>query len=442
MWLLIEDHAERREALAQARVVFSELSVTRPRAISGLAFPEEERARVLEILGLVGLGSPTQTDLEGVFFLEVRPTSSASAATVKVASWDGSNEGGFVKTAQEVLPPALMRNIVFHVPHRDTVPPIEDGQFHIWIWSSPGGTANQPVPETIWGIRVDCRDEGFLPSGQGISIMDPETGWPVGELVGESNLFVHHDLCHKGTDREIQIFRRLCEEVVTELAATPEEKAERQRKLAEAERERSREAYVRECGRRLKKAVDESRRALEEAVENQAVFSQKLADAVRAEANLRRKLEQLAEAQRNDASRFTQEFDRLLAVPGVKRVSVKDGLISVFTEHLVTRPLRDGTIRDLGEFRIEIPTNGSGVRVFNLTRNVNGNFHPHDAGGNRPCLGNIQDGLAKLVGEYEFAVVAQVMLEFLRTINEDDSYGRRVYDWPVAATGQKEGADE
>jgi len=428
-WFLVENNLHQKKALVAARVPVTEITIAKPRAIQGIAFPEEERERVLEILGLANTPlNETETDREGVFLLAVR------TATVSVADWDGKNQSGFARTAQEVLVP-VVGDIVLSVPHRGTVAPASDEKFHIFIWSAPAGQAESRPPEKIWGIKVDCRDEGFLPSGQGVAIVDSETGWAVGELVG-NNLFIHHDLCHHGTDREIQIFRRLCEEVVAEFTLSPEKKRERQRQISERERQRSREAYVRECGRRLQSTIEATRKSIEEARRTIRDCQKQITQAVRSEAGLRKKLEELLSSSASAEKQFADEFDKLLQAPGVSSVRVADGVVQVFTDQVYIE--YDGRTYDIGKFRLDIYTSGGngGVRAFNLSRKSAGFHHPHIDGDGECCFGNIADGVAKLIGEYQYSVLVQVMVQFLRSVNPDGWY-TSIEGWPVVKPAEE-----
>jgi hypothetical protein len=37
-----------------------------------------------------------------------------------------------------------------------------------------------------------------------------------------------------------------------------------------------------------------------------------------------------------------------------------------------------------------------------------------------PCLGNVREGLAKLIGEFQLAAAVEVIVDFLKTINHKD----------------------
>jgi len=59
------------------------------------------------------------------------------------------------------------------------------------------------------------------------------------------------------------------------------------------------------------------------------------------------------------------------------------------------------------------------IRIHNLTDALGAYDHPHIYQG-RPCLGNIREGIAKMIGEYQFVVTVYVLLDFLKTVNTKD----------------------
>lgn len=430
-WLIVENGIRHKKAFAAARVPFAELEINSPRTVSGgLAFPEDEKDRALEILGLSGASLiETPTDKEGVFLMEERTSARASAAVgaVKVVTWNGQNKTGFVRAVREILVP-VVGDVVLTVPHGENAAPMSNGKFHIHIWSSPSGKQSSMPPKMIWGIEVNCRDSGFTTSGQGTAIIDPSTGWAVGELVGD-NLYIHHDLCHEGTDWEIEIFRRLLKETVVEMKGSPEERIGRRRKLVEAQLKESLARYVKECEKRIASSIASARTDIRKHENTIEKCQLDITKSVRLLADSRKKLEQLENSSDEVEKRFAAEFERLRQMPGVANVTVADGIISVFTENIAI-PF-DGMVYDIGKFRIDILTSGEdgGVRCFNLTRNIGDFCHPHVRDNGYCCLGNIASGVAKLIGEYEYAVLAQIMIQYLQNVNPDSWYAS-IDNWP------------
>lgn len=111
-----------------------------------------------------------------------------------------------------------------------------------------------------------------------------------------------------------------------------------------------------------------------------------------------------------------RDFDRIAALSGVVEVRVSDGVLQVFTDPIVIeygfRQYR------LGRFRLDLHFDG---RVFlrNLTDRFETYDHPHVENG-RPCLGNIQEWVQRLLAQREFAAASEVLLQYLRTVNPVD----------------------
>jgi hypothetical protein len=56
--------------------------------------------------------------------------------------------------------------------------------------------------------------------------------------------------------------------------------------------------------------------------------------------------------------------------------------------------------------------------------------HPHVQDG-RPCLGNLREGVLKLIAEYELALAVQVTMGFLETYQPESAYCA-IEGWPRA----------
>jgi hypothetical protein len=79
----------------------------------------------------------------------------------------------------------------------------------------------------------------------------------------------------------------------------------------------------------------------------------------------------------------------------------------------------------MGEYRIDINTDGSdgGVTIHNLTQLVAGRYHhPHIASGGKCCFGNISTGVAKLIGDYQYVVLIQLLINYLKSYDRGGAY--------------------
>lgn len=178
---------------------------------------------------------------------------------------------------------------------------------------------------------------------------------------------------------------------------------------------RVRQAYVQECRSRVHEEMaflEQEMRLLEENLEEHA---RRITAETRRLSTYRERLNTLRGAASSHAQHL-KELDDLKKLPEVREVQVQDGRITVFTAPIHAE--YEGREFCLGSYRIEISLAGD-IRIWNLTGAVGAYDHPHIYQG-RPCLGNIREGIAKLIGEYQFAALVYVLLDFLKTVNPKD----------------------
>ncbi len=191
-------------------------------------------------------------------------------------------------------------------------------------------------------------------------------------------------------------------------------------------RQASRGAYVRACHERVAEEIrflHAEIAFLEDGVEEMA--RRTTADTRRLREGYRR----LRTLQgRTDGSESSGgELERLQALPGVRQAGVQDGRISLTTAPILVE--HEGRQYRLGRFQVDLNFNGD-VRIRNLTNRMGAYDHPHIHQG-RPCLGPIREGIAKLLGEFQFVAAAEVLIDFLHTVNPAD-WRLPVLRWPEA----------
>src|SRR4051794_25134372 len=114
------------------------------------------------------------------------------------------------------------------------------------------------------------------------------------------------------------------------------------------------------------------------------------------------------------------ELERLVAVPGVREVGVDGDRLVVVTEPVTVA--WEGAEYALGAYRLLLDLAGD-VRVESVDRaGPRGAWdHPHVQDG-LPCLGNLREGVLKLIAEYELALAVQVLIDFLHTYLPEGAY--------------------
>lgn len=113
--------------------------------------------------------------------------------------------------------------------------------------------------------------------------------------------------------------------------------------------------------------------------------------------------------------------------PKIAKVSIRDNNTLI----IITEPITIENI-PIGRFLISMsPSNGS-ILVKNLTKRLNyGGFqwdHPH-IHSSRPCWGNIGPTLQRAIAEYDLPIATNLIIDYLESVNERDTYGRNFNKW-------------
>ena len=202
------------------------------------------------------------------------------------------------------------------------------------------------------------------------------------------------------------LLNRLCRDTALEEAL-----------FRERARTHARETYADHLRRSLDEEtafLGEEIRATESTAEE---LSCRLTQETRHLAACRRRLRVLqGEAEQSD--RAADDLARLQEMESIREVVAYAGGVRLTT---IPIEVAHGGVRyRLGCFQIDLAETGA-IRVHNLTDAYGYYDHPHVWDG-RPCLGNVREGVAKLVAEYQWVAAAEVLLDFLRTVTPQDWY--------------------
>lgn len=354
---------------------------------------------------------------------------------------DDLDEGFVRQVTAEILMPVINRDIVVTGRTGATYAPTPSPeQFQIRFWSAPDGRVIVDNPPTAWGIPVKAPNGSFVPSGIGISIVDPETCWAAAELL-DDYLYILHDLSYyPGKDGE-RILRKIYEETVKVWQLTPDERAARVEAGKAAKREAARQTYLRKCMEghtdlvrnqevRVKngrQAVEKVRRQLTEQI-RKTMSDELLLNAMR----------------KIDDSRafYEREYDNLFAIDEVADVQMDNGALHIYTNTIYCTDPRDQKVHELGKYRIEIHLDGN-IRWFNLAGAKRGHLGnsfqaPHVRENGEGCLGEMTHVFPELIARYELSVAAQLAIAFLQNVNVTDPNEQwgpaNILSWPVVET--------
>jgi len=151
--------------------------------------------------------------------------------------------------------------------------------------------------------------------------------------------------------------------------------------------------------------------------ENLKELSRQMAQQTRLLWTCRERLRLLREAAQSEEA-FVREVEGLLGIPEVCEIEIQGDRLSVLTGTVDT--VVGGKRYRLGRFRLDIRFTGE-VTIKNLTRPYGYYDHPH-VWNARPCLGNIGHSVVKLVSEFQWVAAAQLLIEYLKTVNPKEWY--------------------
>jgi hypothetical protein len=153
--------------------------------------------------------------------------------------------------------------------------------------------------------------------------------------------------------------------------------------------------------------------------------------------------------------RMSLDFRKLNENPLIKRVYLSEDqqFIKADTEMLYFYERTKNIAYLMGEFtlsvRILLEENRDNVSSDNYFKFDNHTLEvdayqtkmqaPHVYNDTHACLGNIQQPLVELISSYDYRGCFEIMINFLQTVNVNDSAGCNVSHWPiVAGVGSKE----
>jgi len=392
-------------------------------------------------------------------------------------NWKGKESDDLHEAVRQLLVPVIDRPVLMHHAQGYPCEPVNDGQFHIHLQSSPVKYAEPGAtpPAVIWGIPNASRNKSFHSSGRGVTIVDEASGYPVAEYVGPNNLYVHMNFFDKYDDHRVRIFRVLMQKMARVVEMSPEDRRSMMRRRFVEECSKSAVRVVRDTAdsgtehelpqglRKFSSSLHSNSRfdgaannkdlqpgekavsaigttngfvdpkKLQERKSNVQSLRKRLTHAV---SEARAKERKLLTDENVNLDEFGIEYENLMKVKYVKDVKVEGNAIVIFTDILNCRDERTGILHEIGAFRIMLPFTGTMPSWKNLTRTVNGmkagQHAPHVWPDGTACLGNTADIFPKLFAQRQWSIAAQLAIEFVQAANTSDAAGKYISSWPRA----------
>ena len=125
----------------------------------------------------------------------------------------------------------------------------------------------------------------------------------------------------------------------------------------------------------------------------------------------------------------TAILNQVAQVNGVSKLWVDGQKVCFQTDsiEILNRDVR----YDIGVYNVSIDIVSGAILFHNQTRTVDGYHHPHVFSNGNACLGEIASVVPQLVSDFMLVELVNVLLHYLRSVNDQDSAGRNIVNWPI-----------
>ena len=341
-------------------------------------------------------------------------------------------------------------NAILRFADETPTPVNQYDQFAIHIWSSPVNEQLESTPEHVFNTKVTKDSRPFVSEGSGYIIRDGD--YDVAELFLDddghaTDLYIHHDCRSRNARNERRIFSDILDRAQNFLDRSPEDRIHELRLSNDPEYRM--EMILGEFADRIvdvqtqrKQELENERRSL---VQSARETEKTLRNIFRNIRDVERQLQGFDGVEEEARQTAIEEFERILNMPKVTDVVVVNRRdtpdLRVETKELLVEDPRTEKMHVVGRMRFFLPLteNGnSGLHFENLDRTVLRRPAPHVFRRGNPCQGNMAEMLPELFVHAEYAAIVSIVIQYLESVNVNDSYGREVDQWPEATDEQIE----
>lgn len=316
------------------------------------------------------------------------------------------------------LLPAFGRRIQIFGTEERIVSPGDEQSFRVYLYAAPRGFGvNRELVRTALGAPVNVNRHGYLPTGDGVAVIDPDTGFAVGELFPNDFYFML-PLQQAGYDPA-----QFAEKLVSAILRA--KNSGYQGALSPEVVERSRDEFVRVCLAnrhaeiaRLKAELESLQRSVRELERSLIEKSRAAMTQSAAVSGLEAQLPEFADS-------FRAQLEQMASREHVVRVWATSGQrILVQTDFLTYVSPENRRETPFGRFLIVFRPydHESRLLFFNLDFQPEGFHHPHVTNNGVPCLGNYSAPLAKHIARLELAMALELAIRFLLHYNGANPY--------------------
>jgi len=357
----------------------------------------------------------------------------------KFLSYNGYDSSEFkdsIKNIFQELGDKLDLDVEIMVPHGDPKLPLLNGKLSIMIYSSPEvDCITSTSKDSLLGITLPNRDYCKV-SGKYYTVF--EEGIPLLEVYDRNNFYIALDLVHNNSDNSLKFIQIIADKIY-DIVSDDDIMKEILKKSQKVSLDKfillSRRSFDEEI-KILQKKIDQNTIIIAE-------MKNRILDCVRQNTVRDKKIQGL---QQFDDSKIVEQFEMLMTNDMCKNLIVGDNKIVYSTSMIYIE--EKGKRYMIGEFSITVDFADGGILFYNKTNQGKGvgsnpppefdgnttynRHHPHIKENGKACLGNISEMLGQLIAKYEINTIFLLLVEWLESVNVDDTAGKGIYWWPEA----------
>ena len=304
------------------------------------------------------------------------------------------------------------------------------------MWSAKAPSEmDLPDVDEAFGLKY-CADGVFVPNDGYISFGDTV---PLIQYK-DNNFYFLYDVCEFNTPEELTLMSKLLDGILIQLSGSAEAVELEIAKNAKIENDKRVKALMNRVLANERHNRDNRKNNLKnnkaELENNRRRVRELNLSIITDERILNRNNDSISEIE----DTLNKELALIISNKKVADVNINsDGYIVVQTKEIFANVLaKDNITRRyrFGEFDISIDVSNGSIRFINRN-NVDKRHsvwgdkcnHPHVNEGGEGCLGNASTLIMDCVDRYQWGVLADILINYLESVNVDDSAGKCYYNW-------------
>lgn len=318
----------------------------------------------------------------------------------------------------------------------------------VHFWSSPV-VAEMILPDVdkAFGITY-CADgvyvptEGYLTFGDDIPLIQYK----------DNNFYFLYDVCEYGTDEEYALIELLLNGIMVQLEGSMELVETKIQHFYVLEQEKKTKAFIERILAKERGNKQERERQLIKAKQDMENARKLIRSAV---LNIKMQ-EDMLNTNGDSIAKLQDMLNKELAVmrsnKNIKKIDINDnGDILIYTNTIYSNVKgRDNVIRRyrFGEYLVQVGASTGTVKFTNMNKeDMRKSYwnsgrseapHPHISENGNACLGNASTLIMDCVDRYQWGVLADVLINYLESVNIEDSAGKHYWKWEqVDADGKR-----